>query len=203
MTKIKICGLKRMKDIQVANQLNPDFIGFVFAKSKRQITAETAKTLKSMLKPTIKVCGVFVNEKIQTMCDLVKENTIDVIQLHGNETEKDIEEIKSILPQTEVIKALNVRQKTDIITWENSKADYLILDNGVGGTGEKFDWEILKELTNFHKKIIIAGGLDPKNVSEVLKFNPYGVDVSSGVETDGYKDKEKMHEFVQKVRGQQ
>ncbi|MFI3165398.1 MAG: tryptophan synthase subunit beta [Bacillota bacterium] len=200
MTKIKICGLKRKIDVINANELMPEFVGFVFAKSKRQVSKETAKILKSKLDKNIKAVGVFVNEDIDFIIELARENIIDIIQLHGCETFECIAKIKKLLPKTEIIKAINVQSISDVLAWENSQVDYLILDNGAGGTGEKFDWNILSGLENFSKKLIIAGGLNPQNVSEVIKTNPYGVDVSSGVETDGFKDKDKMFAFVQNVR---
>ncbi len=200
MIKIKICGLKRTEDIENANKLKPDFVGFVFAKSKREVSKETAKMLKSKLDKTIKVVGVFVDADINFMCELAREKIIDIIQLHGCESEEMIVAIKEILPKVEIIKAISVNATDDIFAWENSQADYLILDNGSGGTGEKFDWSVLSEIKNFNKKLIIAGGLNPQNVKEVAKIKPFGVDVSSGVETNGYKDSEKMALFVQNVR---
>ncbi|MFI3129584.1 MAG: tryptophan synthase subunit beta, partial [Bacillota bacterium] len=200
MTKIKICGLKREIDVINANELMPEFVGFVFAKSKRQVPKETVKILKSKLDKNIKAVGVFVNEDIDFIIELADENIIDIIQLHGCETFECIAKIKKLLPETEIIKAINVQSISNVLAWENSQVDYLILDNGAGGTGEKFDWNILSGLENFSKKLIIAGGLNPQNVSEVIKTNPYGVDVSSGVETDGFKDKDKMFAFVQNVR---
>lgn len=195
--KIKICGLTKVEDIEVANELNIDYIGFVFAKSKRQVTKEQAKILKE--KSNKKAVGVFVNEDINFIFELINEKIIDMVQLHGDENEKYIRILKKFSPQTKIIKAISVNEKEDILDWKETSADYLLLDNGKGGTGEKFDWTVLEEL-EISKPFFIAGGLNSQNVKSVLKFMPYAVDVSGGVETDGTKDGNKMKEFTQEVR---
>lgn len=195
--KIKICGIKRIEDVKFLNELKPDYVGFVFAKSKRKITKETAKTLKENLDDNIKTVGVFVNHDLDEIRNLVEEKIIDIVQLHGDETEIDICNLKTT--NVKVIKAISVKSKEDILKWENSSADFLLLDNGAGGTGEKFDWNILKEM-NMKKDFFIAGGLRPNNVQSVLKFKPFAVDVSGGVETDNLKDKEKIKKFIENAR---
>ncbi len=199
MSKIKICGLSRIEDIKIANALPLDYIGFVFAKSKRQVSFAKAKELKAHLKKEIQVVGVFVDATEQDMVSLVEGNIIAVIQLHGKETEADIKRLKERLPNTPIIKAIPVTTIEDILTWEFSQADYLLLDHGAGGTGEAFDWQILNKLQGFEKPYFLAGGLDTNNVAEALSHRPYGVDVSSGVEIDGKKDEEKMKKFVEVV----
>ena len=201
MSKIKICGLSRMEDIRTANQLGLDYVGFVFAKSRRQVTPEGAKELRGLLSPTIQAVGVFVNHPVAEILDLVHSGIVQVIQLHGQEGEETIAQLKEHLPTTPIIKAISVTCVADILAWEGSRTDYLLLDNGAGGTGTPFDWNILSSIQGLTKPYFIAGGLNPDNVAEVLSHHPFGVDVSGGVETDGIKDPIKMQFFTQKVRG--
>ncbi len=201
MTKIKICGLKSEEDIMSANELALSYIGFVFAKSKRQVTIEEAQVLKAGLNKNCKAVGVFVNHNVKEMIQMVNEGIIDVIQLHGDEAEDVIMHIRQALPKVELIKAISVTSIEDIIKWNHSQVDYLLLDNGSGGSGMCFDWNILQEVDACKKPYFIAGGLTPDNVEQVISFAPYGVDVSGGVETNGVKDARKMRKFVEKVRG--
>ncbi len=200
MTKIKICGLSRIEDIQVANELELEYIGFVFAKSKRQVTVDQARDLKIKLRKNIQVVGVFVNHSVEKVMQLIDESIIDVVQLHGVETEDVILKIKHSNPSTKIMKAVSMTCVEDALKWNDSKVDYLLLDHGVGGTGEAFDWSLLNGLEALKKPYFIAGGLNVENVSDVLAYQPFGVDVSGGVETLGKKDSEKMREFVEKVR---
>lgn len=200
MTKIKICGLKRMEDISFVNQYKPDYVGFVFAKSKRQVTSTCAKALQDALLPEIKTVGVFVNHPMAEVIGLVKEGIIDVVQLHGKEDGHYIEELRKSIPEATIFKAVSVKTIEDILAWKDADVDYLLLDNGAGGTGEVFDWNILHDMTDFPKPYFIAGGLNPENVSEVLEFEPFGVDVSGGVETDGCKDELKIKAFIENVQ---
>ncbi len=198
--KIKICGLRREVDVEYANQCKPDYIGFVFAKSKRSVSPEEAFVLKSKLSKDIQAVGVFVNETPNNIIDLLEKGIIDIAQLHGSESEDDICQIKETTGKL-VIKAIKVRDTMDIIRWQDSKADYLLLDNGEG-TGESFDWGILKKINPFFqmKPFFLAGGLCAENVKEacnaVLPFVPMCIDVSSGVEVEGYKDLEKMKQLI-------
>lgn len=196
--KVKICGLKSAADIETANHLKPDYIGFVFAKSKRQVTKEEAKILKSNLDINIQAVGVFVDENIDIICQLLTENIIDIAQLHGTEDENYIQNLKQQTKKP-VIKAISVKNLEDVLKWQNSTADFLLLDNGKGGTGEKFNWQVL-ENSNFQKPYFLAGGLTPQNVTKATKFNPYAVDVSGGVETNGTKDKTKIEQFITNTR---
>lgn len=200
MIKVKICGLKRLQDIEFANEFMPDYVGFVFAKSKRQVNYDDAKILRENLDKRIKTVGVFVNHSTEDIIKLAKDEVIDIIQLHGDENEEYIANIKKILPNTTIFKAVSVKTIQDITKWRETSADFLLLDNGQGGTGQRFDWQILYDLENFVKPYFIAGGLDEKNVIEVKQFAPFGVDVSGGVETDGVKDKEKIKQFIRNVR---
>lgn len=200
MTKIKICGIQKVEEILFLNKQKPDYVGFVFAKSKRQVNFETAKKLKNNLDKSIKSVGVFVNHDIDEIFKLINENVINCVQFHGNETEDDIKNIKKTFPKISVFKAVTVNSLQDILNWNDTLAEFLLLDNGKGGTGEKFDWAILKEIKAVKKPYFIAGGLNAENVKDVLKFTPYGVDVSGGVETDGIKDMKKMGKFIENVR---
>lgn len=231
-TKIKLCGLKRPEDIEIANQLHPDYIGFVFAKkSKRYIPPEAAGKLKKMLNKgnkfnspdiilknenrdfdrskdyepgfcsgennkMIQAVGVFVDEDVQKAAELLNNDIIDLAQLHGNEDEEYIRVLRTLSGKP-IIKAFKIKTKDDLDIAEKSGADHIFLDAGAGD-GVSFNWEILK---GFDRPYFLAGGLDPSNIQQAIAdLNPYGVDVSSGIETDGFKDPEKMHEFVAKVR---
>ncbi len=202
--RVKICGLRRQADIALANAVQPDYIGFVFAKSKRQVSIETAQTLKAALSPTIQAVGVFVNSDASFIHALLNTNIIDIVQLHGSECEADILALKAAYPTVPIIKAVSVRSTADILAWANSSADYLLLDNGAGGTGQAFDWAVLPALKQHHftKPYFIAGGLCAENITDVLAFAPFGVDVSGGVEEKetGYKSPEKVAELIQIVR---
>ncbi len=205
MTRVKICGLSRLQDIITVNRYMPDYIGFVFAGgSKRQIDDETAKTLKRALNPFIKAVGVFVNEEIGHIVHLCETDTIDVVQLHGDESEKDILALQKLITKP-VIKAVRVRDEKDILKAENLSCDYLLLDayqeKEYGGSGKTFDWSVLRSMEGIRKPFYLAGGINLENVMcAVSRFHPYCVDVSSGVETDGVKDPQKIRELITKVR---
>lgn len=197
MTKIKFCGLSRWEDIKTANMLHPDYIGFVFAKkSKRFITPQKASELKKRLAPDILAAGVFVNEDIETVASLLNNNTIDLAQLHGNENEEYISALKN-LTQKPVIQAFCITAKKDLPFAEKSIADYILLDSGAG-TGKTFDWELLQDI---QRSYFLAGGLNPENVSTAIqKLHPFAVDVSSGIEINNIKNKEKMTAFITAVK---
>jgi len=200
--KIKICGLKRIEDIIAANNYKPDFIGFIFfTKSKRYVSFEDAAALKKTLDENIKAVGVFVNEDINTCVKLYTEKVIDYIQLHGSETKEDIKKIK-VSCDAPVIKAVSVKSVNDILFWDDSLADFLLLDNGSGGSGERFDWSALSDYIKFHeekddaKPVFLAGGINLSNIKEALKYPSYALDLSGGAETDGLKDSKKMEELI-------
>lgn len=240
MTKIKLCGLSRLDDINVANELPIDYVGFVFAKkSKRYVSMDTAKQLKNALNPKIKAVGVFVNEDIEEIVKLVDDAIIDVIQLHGDEDEEYIATLRVRLmhlfenpPIPKIIKAFKMKG-ANIIT-ENpstknnniknieslneldknntnkisdhqnllslihsSTADYILLDSPIAGSGESFDWNMLKDIK---REFFLAGGLNIENIELAVKnVHPFGVDTSSGIETNGLKDEKKMRKFVEMV----
>ena len=197
MTKIKLCGLSLPCDIEVANELKPDYIGFVFApKSRRYVTYKKAEELKSLLSPDIEAVGVFVNEPSPNIATLLKKGIIDIAQLHGDEDEDYIAELRLLTDKT-IIKAFRIKTANDIKIVEQSTADDILLDSGAG-TGTVFDWELLKSI---QRPYFLAGGLDARNVASAIKtLHPYAVDVSSGIETDGVKDKTEMAAFVAAVR---
>ena len=221
-TKIKICGLTRQQDIEVVNEVLPDDIGFVFwERSKRDISPEKAADLKAKLDKRIKAVGVFVDADIDFVYSLIKCGTIDIAQLHGNEDEEYIKKLREKInsgldsgldsesdsesvsktdkeSEIRIIKAFNVNNLTSFDEVEKSFADFVMLDSGKG-SGVTFDWD---KIQSFDRPFFLAGGLGVDNVEEVIeKINPYAVDVSSGVETDGVKDREKIVRFVQNVRG--
>ncbi|MGM9578479.1 MAG: phosphoribosylanthranilate isomerase [Evtepia sp.] len=199
MTKIKLCGLKRPQDIQAANELLPAYIGFVFApKSRRYVHPDRAEELRRMLNPGILPVGVFVNETPETVAALLDRGIIDIAQLHGKEDAAYIRRLRQ-LTKKPLIQAFRVETPADVAAAQASTADYVLLDSGTGGTGTTFDWSLLQ---NIQRPYFLAGGLTPENVGgAVAALHPYAVDVSSGIETDGAKDKEKMTQFVRAVRG--
>lgn len=199
MTKIKLCGLKRPQDIQAANELLPAYIGFVFApKSRRYVHPDRAEELRRMLNPGIIPVGVFVNETPETVAALLDRGIIDIAQLHGKEDAAYIRRLRQ-LTQKPLIQAFRVDTPADVAAAQASTADYVLLDSGAGGTGTCFDWSLLQDI---QRPYFLAGGLTPENVGgAVATLHPYAVDVSSGIETDGAKDKEKMTQFVRAVRG--
>lgn len=197
MTKIKLCGLSHLCDIEAVNELKPDYIGFVFApKSKRYVTPEKAKELKQMLLPEIRAVGVFVNENPETVAALLNKGIIDIAQFHGDEDEDYIQRLRTLTSKL-IIKAFRIGNEADISNAEQSTADCVLLDSGAG-TGSVFDWGLVKSI---RRPYFLAGGLDVDNVANAVKtLHPFAVDVSSGIETNGVKDKTKMAAFVAAVR---
>ena len=197
MVKVKICGLSRDCDIDAVNELKPDYIGLVFAPSRRRVTPGQAAWLRMRLSPDIIPVGIFVNEPIDNIISLVNDGIIDIIQLHGDENEDYIRQLKKRTDKP-VIKAVAVHNKNDALKWSDSVADYLLLDNIIAGSGETFDWDLIGEIS---KPFFLAGGLCPENVARAIaKTKPFAVDTSSGVETSGFKDKAKIKDFVIRAR---
>lgn len=197
MTKIKLCGLSRPCDIEIANQLKPDYIGFVFApKSKRYVTPETAGKLKKLLNPAIQAVGVFTDADLCLISSLLSQNIIDIVQLHGKEKEDTIKELR-LLTKKPVIRAYQIQTQADIEQAKQSIADYILLDAGAG-TGTTFDWRLIQ---NIQRPYFLAGGLTPQNAATAIQhLTPYALDVSSGIESNGNKDPDKMAAFVAAVR---
>ncbi|MDR2094694.1 MAG: phosphoribosylanthranilate isomerase [Treponema sp.] len=219
--KIKICGLFREEDIEAANEAGPDFIGFVFAPSRRRIRAEEAARLRRRLSPDIIPVGVFVNAPIAEIAALYREGIITLAQLHGGEDGAYTAALKAAcgIP---VIRAVRVETGNDLAPWQEASlgpqagdaenapgpvhtarpdADYLLFDRG-GGTGKAFDWRILEKFRTFgafRAPCFLAGGIDGNNIEKALSFKPFGIDVSSGAETGGVKDREKMIYLTEKA----
>ena len=208
--KVKMCGISKVETIPAIVDAKPDYMGLVFAPSKRQVTVEQAKTLVEELhkqyavrynSETIKTVGVFVNETIENLLKIAEEVKLDVIQLHGDEDESFIQILKE-QSNVEVWKAVQVRSAADAEKWIDSSADMLLFDayhkDERGGTGEVFDWSSLDE---FERPFMLAGGIDSTNVARAIRtVRPYGIDISSGIETEGVKDNEKMKAFTNIVR---
>lgn len=193
MTKIKFCGLRTLDDIQAANKLAPEYIGFVFApKSKRYVAPAQARLLRDALDRQITAVGVFVDEKVSTVAALLNNGTIDAAQLHGNETDAYIANLRGLTDKP-IIKAF---QADNIAAAQSSPADFVLLDSGAGG-GKVFDWRQI----NLRREYFLAGGLTVDNVGAAIELlHPFAVDVSSGIETDGRKDFDKMATFAEVVR---
>jgi phosphoribosylanthranilate isomerase len=201
LAKIKICGLSRREDIEAVNEVSPDYIGFVFAKSVRQVTEETADILKELLSPGICSVGVFVNDELDRIKSIAEQGIIDMVQLHGDETYEYLQQLRQYI-NLPILKALRVSGREDLINANQLPCDYLLLDTyhkgQFGGTGVSFDWSCIPRL---HKPFFLAGGINSHNVIDAItKLQPYCVDVSSAVESEGYKDPAKIIELVKKVR---
>lgn len=200
MTRIKICGLSTIRDIEAVNILMPDYIGFVFARSSRQVTDITAKGLKKALNEKIKAVGVFVNESIDNILSICDQGIIDMVQLHGDEDEAYIRRLKARTDKP-LIGAFRIRSIEDIKRAELCSADYVLLDSytkgAYGGSGHSFPWDMAKEMK---RDFFLAGGIQVSNITEaVSRCNPYCIDVSSGVETEGRKDIIKIEELIKKI----
>lgn len=193
--KIKICGLFQSDDIDYVNEAKPDYIGFVFAKSKRQVDLHQAQLLKARLDSQIKTVGVFVNNSIGEIVELVDKKIIDVIQLHGDESNLYIKQLKRYI-DVPIIKAIKVKQASDLDNL-NYDVDYYLLDNKISGSGESFDWSVIKDLD---KPFFLAGGIDLNNIEKAIQIKCFGLDVSSGAETNGIKDRNKIIEIVRRIK---
>ena len=197
MTKVKFCGLKSENDVAYANEFLPDYAGFVFAPaSKRYVSPEKAKRLKEALDGRISAVGVFVNESADRVADMLNGGIIDIAQLHGDEDEIYIEKLRAF-SEKPIIKAFIIKSADDIKRANACSADYVLLDSG-RGSGEQLDFSLLKGI---ERPFFLAGGLSPENAeTAIITLRPYALDVSSGIETGGSKDKEKMAAFMKAVR---
>ena len=215
--KVKMCGISKVETIPAVVEAKPDYMGLVFAPSKRQVTVDQAKTLVEELHKQytkrynngaeqsnddeIKTVGVFVNETLENLVSIAKEANLDAVQLHGDEDEAFIQSLKE-RTNVEVWKAVQIRSAADAEVWIDSSADMLLFDayhkDERGGTGEVFDWTSLDE---FERPFMLAGGIDGTNVARAIRtVRPYGIDISSGIETNGVKDDEKIKAFTNIVR---
>ena len=197
MTKIKMCGLSRPCDIAAANAIRPEYIGFVFyPKSKRNVTPEQAAQLKKRLSPAIQAVGVFVDAAPEAVSALLRQGVIDIAQLHGHEDEAYLASLRQLTDKP-LLQAFRIAESDDVTRAMQSSADMVLLDAGMG-SGEGFDWTLVRKID---RPYFLAGGLDADNVTAAIRqLHPYAVDVSSGIETDGQKDKEKMAAFAAAVR---
>lgn len=219
--KVKMCGISKVETIPAVVEAKPDYMGLVFASSKRQVTVDQAKTLveelhkqygnlysrdevqcsNDVVQEFIKTVGIFVNETLDNLVTIATDANLDAVQLHGDEDEAFIKALKE-KTDVEVWKAVQIRSSTDAEAWIDSSADMLLFDayhkDERGGTGEVFDWSCLDE---FERPFMLAGGIDSTNVAHAIRtVRPYGIDISSGIETDGVKDDEKIKAFTNIVR---
>ena len=190
--------MTRLRDIDAVNELRPEYVGFVFAPgSKRRVTPDHAAELSARLADGVAPVGVFVNEPIENVCRLTDSGVIAVVQLHGSEDEAYISRLRERFHGV-VIQAFKIRSEEDVLKANRSSADFILLDSGAG-TGLPFDRDLISSVT---RDFFLAGGLSAQDVqSAIRRWRPYAVDVSSAIETDGVKDKDKMAAFVEKVRG--
>lgn len=206
MALIKICGLSREADIAAVNEAKPDYCGFIidFPKSHRNVTAERVRQLRMKLRSEIIPVGVIVDQPVEKAAMLLNEGIVDIIQLHGQEDEAYIRQLRKLLKGRDrsIWKAFKIRSRKDFDNAMACSADAVILDNGYG-TGETFDWSILADAgaAMKHKKVFLAGGLTPANIEAAIhQLNVWGIDISSGVETDKKKDRNKILAAVQAAR---
>ena len=205
MVMVKFCGLTRPCDIDAVNELMPDYVGFVFWKnSRRYITPENALSLRKSLHDDIITVGVFVDESPRVIADMADtrrgaacgSGVVDIVQLHGHEDSEYISHLRTIT-HAKIIQAFRIKTADDVLRAEKSMADFVLLDAGMG-TGKLFDWSLIRGI---NRPYFLAGGLDADNVKEAVKtLSPYAVDVSSGIETDGHKDRVKMSAFISTLR---
>lgn len=203
MTKVKICGLKTVKEVEIVNNFLPNYVGFIFAPTKRQISLEQAELLKLKLRPTIQTVGVFVNEPIENILAYETAGVMDMIQLHGDEDLVYMNLLRnaSKLP---IMKAIRIKDENTLLEnkdlLEHQLLDYILLDTyhkeAYGGTGESFDWKLLSKVK---RPYFLAGGIGSDNVEEAMKHHPYAIDISSKVETDGMKDERKLEALFRKI----
>lgn len=200
MTAIKFCGLRREEDISYVNEVGAEFAGFIMSQRFwRYVSPVHVKELRKKLNPETKVVGVFVDEDVSYVAEVINKGIIDIAQLHGKETEEYISQLRRLtLNKAVITKVFLVKTDSDIALAKSSSADYVLLDSGVGGTGETFDWQLIKDIG---RPYFLAGGLNPDNVADaVTRYNPFAVDVSSGVETEKIKDFNKMMLFANETR---
>ncbi|MGT2749358.1 phosphoribosylanthranilate isomerase [Streptococcus orisasini] len=192
MTKVKICGLSNRDAVLTAVKSGADYIGFVFAPSKRQVSLEKANELAKDIPASVQTVGVFVSPNLDELEKAVKTVPLDLVQVHGDFDEELINQIS-----VPMIRAIQVTAKESVLS---SKARYLLFDAPMAGSGETFDWQLLRD-KSIKQPFFIAGGLNADNVKECIhRFSPYAVDVSSGVETDGQKDSQKIIKFIESVK---
>lgn len=196
MSKIKLCGLTRLADVYAANQAAPDWVGFVFDRGRHFVSDETAAALRHALAPWIPAVGVFANDDPAHILALARAGVIQYIQVHGGEEEDYIRALQAC-SSCPVIRAVSVKTREDAALAADTSAEYILLDHGKGGTGKSFDWTLIPPM---EKPWFMAGGIGIGNLKEALSYAPYAVDISSGAETNGYKDPCKMRQLTAMVR---
>ena len=197
--KIKICGLRRREDILAVNEAKPDYCGFIieFPSSFRSVTADEVRELVEELDPEIRPVGVFVNAPMELVRTLLDDGTLALAQLHGQEDESYIRELKTYTDRP-IIKAFSIKTTEDIEKALQSPANYILLDQGGGGTGKTFDWSLIPEI---RRPFFLAGGIGAANLEQAIReIRPYAVDLSSSVETEKWKDPAKIRQVVDIVR---
>lgn len=206
MTRIKICGLTRMEDIDSVNRYQPEYIGFIFApKSRRYVTPEKAKQLAAGLKCGIQSVGVFTQANVDEIIQIAESVPLNIVQLHGMQSEDMVQDLRNALPEgVQIWYCVAAKNGTVVFPELDHIVDLWLVDTAAGGsfggTGKTFDWMKAKTFLQ-DRKIILAGGLNPENAAQAVScLNPYAVDVSTGVETNGFKEEEKIKQFVTAVR---
>ena len=199
VTKIKICGLRSEEDIRIVNRCQPDYAGFICcSRFRRYVPSDTLEQLSKLLHPGIRKVGVFVDQPVEQIAQIARRQLVDTIQLHGCEDERYISGLRQLIPsEIRIMKAFQIHSAENICQVEASTADDVLLDGGQG-SGQTFDW---RKIESLNRPFFLAGGLNPENVEEaVRRLHPCAVDVSSGVETDGHKDEEKVRQLIRRVR---
>ena len=199
MSRIKICGLQRPEDIEAVNEARPDYCGFIveFPRSRRSIDWQTLRELVQGLREEIVPVGVFVDAPKELVANLLEEGTIQMAQLHGQESQEYIRELKK-MTEKPLIQAFSIKSKEDVERAQESRADYILLDQGSGGTGKAFDWALVGEIG---RPYFLAGGLGVENLREAIgMLHPWAVDLSSSLEIDGSKDAGRIRQAVEIVR---
>lgn len=197
--KIKICGINRSVDVQYINASQPDYVGFIvnFPKSHRSVTYEQLDSLSGQVDAAVKKVGVFVDESPEKIAQLLNEGTLDIAQLHGRQDEDFVHRLRS-LTDKEIWKAFSIENEEDLRQAEASSADLVLLDNKGGGTGQVFDHSLIQD---FQRPYLLAGGMDEETIPLALEeYAPFGIDTSSGTETDKKKDPEKIENIIRMVR---
>lgn len=197
---IKVCGLRTKEDVRAVNETEPDLAGFIFAKDReRYVAPEVARELKKQLKASIRAVGVFVDEPLDSLVKTIRTVGLDLVQLHGHEDEAYIKELRKRAGKgVGIIKAFPVHDEADVKRAQGSSADFLLFDTGAGGTGQVFDWSVLRSVK---RPYMLAGGIGPDNVAEAIRqTKAFAIDASSALETNGHKDADKVRRFVQTAR---
>lgn len=204
--KVKLCGLSRMEDIRYVNEFGPDYVGFVFAKSRRQVTPVQAAALRKALAASIQAVGVFVNEAPETVARIARDVSLNAVQLHGDEDAAYIARLRALLPPgTNLWKAVRVQKESDLQNVQSYGADLVLFDafskDAYGGTGKTADWSLFGRVSP-PRPFFLAGGLHAGNLREAVELvHPDGVDLSGGIETNGVKDREKIKQILSIIRG--